>query len=256
MATHTLYPPLTVSVEVRRGCATHFVAPGAHGTVPVVVYGSPTFNVHRVVDTSLRFAGASAGVFTIGDVNGDGTDDLTAEFDMMAIRLSPTDTFADLGGFLTNSQVFGGRAAVTVLSQSGPVITTNQDANGFSATLTGGVDHRLVGFTIDTCVKSVVDRCGGPLTTDSVARVVHLTSDELASGASSNPEMVITSPTSFQVRHDRNGSGDGRVYTITIEAVDRWDDTMRAQCKIGVPHDASGAPAIDSGPKVCVGDGC
>jgi hypothetical protein len=256
IAHHTLYPPVTVHVEVRPDCATHFVAPGAHGTVPVVVFGSSTFNVHNVVDTSLRFAGAPAGTTTFGDVDGDFIDDLTVEFDMQAIHLAPSDTFADLGGYLTNSQLFGGRAAVTVVSAPGPVVAVNQDANGFTATLSGGLDHRLVGFTLDNCVKSIVDRCGTALVTDSVAHIVHITSDELASGAAGNPEMVITSPTSFQVRHDRNGSGDGRVYTVTFEVDDRWQDPTRTTCRIQVPHDAGSPPAGDSGAKVCVGDGC
>jgi hypothetical protein len=256
IAHHTLYPPLTVIVGARTDCETHFVAPGSAGTLAVVAYGSPAFDVHKVVASSLRFAGAKAGAVKLGDVNGDRVDDLTAEFDMTAIRLAPKDTAADLGGFLTNSQLFGGRARVTVVAGAGPVVTPIADAHGFAATIRPPMDKSLVAYTLDACARTVVDRCGASLGVDASSHVVKITSDEQPSNPPGSPEIELTSPTSFQLRRDRNGGGDGRVYTITFESVDRWKDTTRTTCRIQVPHDASGKPAVDSGPKVCVGPGC
>src|SRR4029077_4389603 len=52
-ATNSAGPPITtVSGEVRPGCGTHWVAPGQPGQVPVAIYGSPTFHVSAIVQTT------------------------------------------------------------------------------------------------------------------------------------------------------------------------------------------------------------
>ena len=44
---------------------------------------------------------------------------------------------------------------------------------------------------------------------------------------------------SLQLRGERSGSGDGRVYTITITATDESNNDSQAEVKIIVPHDNS-----------------
>ncbi len=42
---------------------------------------------------------------------------------------------------------------------------------------------------------------------------------------------------SLQLRAERSGSGDGRIYTITIIATDDSGNTSSADAEIIVPHD-------------------
>ena len=48
------------------------------------------------------------------------------------------------------------------------------------------------------------------------------------------------------LRASRNGSGDGRIYEIAFTITDAHGATCSATTKVSVPHDQSGAPAIDS----------
>ena len=41
----------------------------------------------------------------------------------------------------------------------------------------------------------------------------------------------------LQLRSERSGSGDGRIYTITITATDQADNSSQAEVEIIVPHD-------------------
>ena len=66
---------------------------------------------------------------------------------------------------------------------------------------------------------------------------------------------VGTSPDGFgvgtpqaQVRAERSGTGNGRVYTITYRADDGKGGTCSATVKVGVPHDQGGSIVpIDDG---------
>jgi hypothetical protein len=68
--------------------------------------------------------------------------------------------------------------------------------------------------------------------------------------------MVIVDGQAVQLRAERDGSGDGRVYTIFADVTDDDGNTTEVACKVQVPHDQSGAPAVDSGAVSCVGQGC
>jgi hypothetical protein len=52
----------------------------------------------------------------------------------------------------------------------------------------------------------------------------------------------------LQVRVERSGQGDGRVYHITFEATDGHGGACTATVAVCVPHDQSGSPCIDGGP--------
>ena len=86
--------------------------------------------------------------------------------------------------------------------------------------------------------------------------IVRVTSDELGTHGSKGKDMVIVNPHAVQLRAERDGSGDGRVYTIFADVTDDDGNTTDVACKVQVPHDQSGEPAVDSGAVPCVGKGC
>ena len=67
-------------------------------------------------------------------------------------------------------------------------------------------------------------------------------------------DAIITGPSTVQLRAERNGDGDGRVYTIFFNVADTSGNTTEARCKVEVRHDHD--PAVDSGPAFCTGQGC
>jgi hypothetical protein len=249
LAQHLLYPFLHVVIDVRPGCGTHWIATRGPGTVPVAALGSATFDVTQVVLASVRFAGA-APLFppTINsDVNGDGVNDLVATFDMTALNLPPPSTTASLTGALASSQAFGGTDTITLVPYPGPVVTLHNDGSGFAATLFPP-DHRQISFSLANCADSVIDQCGVPLNVNQAGHIVRITSDEVG-----DDDMAITSSSTFQLERERNGAGDGRVYTVIFDVTDSGGNTSEWPCRIQVPHDARGGAAVEGMPKECVG---
>ena len=86
-----------------------------------------------------------------------------------------------------------------------------------------------------------------------------VTSDEMEnSGGDGNTvsDIVIAANCkSLQLRAERNGGGDGRVYTITFRLRDASGNTTRATAKVVVPHN-NGSPAVDSGIAYTVTSSC
>ena len=74
--------------------------------------------------------------------------------------------------------------------------------------------------------------------------------DEPVSGKGSGqtaPDGVFSSTDMAAIRAERNGLGDGRVYHINFDATDSAGNTCSGEVMISVPHDESGAPAVDGG---------
>jgi len=64
------------------------------------------------------------------------------------------------------------------------------------------------------------------------------------------------SPTSVKLRAEREGTGNGRVYTLHYVVTNDAGVSTQSSCRVHVPHDQSGRGAVDSGVKFCVGEGC
>jgi hypothetical protein len=83
---------------------------------------------------------------------------------------------------------------------------------------------------------------------DTTAVIERITSDEPV--GTEGFDAVLVSSTVFQVRAERDGNGDGRVYhviySVNSTACDLW---------IGVPKNPNRS-AIDSGVHWCIGSGC
>ncbi len=58
------------------------------------------------------------------------------------------------------------------------------------------------------------------------------------------------------LRQERNGEGNGRVYTVHVSVSDSAGNKGTAQFYVTIPHDQSGAPAIDDGPAYSIRSRC
>lgn len=75
--------------------------------------------------------------------------------------------------------------------------------------------------------------------------VTGVTQDEPVGGA---PDAAAgSSADQVQVRAERVGNGDGRVYRVAFTATDTDGATCTGVATVSVPHDLGGAPAVDSG---------
>ncbi len=103
-------------------------------------------------------------------------------------------------------------------------------------------------------VASASDGCDSSVNLNSVV-ISKVTSDE--GNSASGDVLIATDCKSVQLRQDRNGNGDGRVYTITFRVRDSWGNTTTATAKVTVPHDqGSGNIAVDSGAAYTINGTC
>ncbi len=103
-------------------------------------------------------------------------------------------------------------------------------------------NHRLT--TIDL-MGSV---CGGEATSFLITGV---TQDEpvngLGDGDTSPDAFIAADGSSVELRRERAGGGNGRVYEIAYDAVNNDGAGCSGFVTVGVPHDQSGSPAFDDG---------
>ena len=70
-------------------------------------------------------------------------------------------------------------------------------------------------------------------------RIVSVTSNEAVNGqgdGNTSSDWTITGPLTVDLRAERSGKGNGRVYTITVESIDRSGNAGRATVKVTVAH--------------------
>jgi hypothetical protein len=122
-------------------------------------------------------------------------------------------------------------------------------------------DHEYRTIAVADLVASVSDVCDGSVGLSSL-RVVSVASDEAedAPGGGDGATMddaVVVCPNSVRVRAERQGPGNGRVYTITYTASDLSGNRTTVDCHVYVPHDQSGDLAIEGpGPGYTVNAAC
>lgn len=173
--------------------------------------------------------------------------------------VTPTGATGQAAFTFTNTPSFPGTNTVTatVAANDGPVTATATkewvnappDCSGVTLDVTRlwPPNHKL----------RWVEASGAtdPDIGDSVTLVVTgVTQDEpvdgVADGATA-PDAVLTTPASsrVQVRAERQGTGDGRVYRIALTATDTFGATCSVVRSVGVPHDQGGQSIpVDSAP--------
>jgi hypothetical protein len=91
-------------------------------------------------------------------------------------------------------------------------------------------------------------------------RIAKVTSDEPENsggdGNTLNDIVIAANCKSVQLRSERMGNGNGRVYTITFKVTDASGNVSTATAKVTVPHSQNGSPAVDDGPQYTVLGGC
>jgi hypothetical protein len=120
-------------------------------------------------------------------------------------------------------------------------------------------NHNYQTFNVTDFVDGVTDSCDTSLGVGSVV-ISRVTSDELENGSgdgnTSNDIVIAGDCKSVQLRAERAGSGDGRVYTITFSVQDASGNVATATAKVFVPQSQNSGPAIDSGPHYTVNGSC
>jgi hypothetical protein len=93
-------------------------------------------------------------------------------------------------------------------------------------------NHKMapVKVTVDA-----TDLCDPNFTCEIVAVTSNEAIDGLGDGDTS-PDWLITGPLTVDVRAERSGTGNGRIYTITIECTDESGNSATAMVEVRVPH--------------------
>ncbi len=143
---------------------------------------------------------------------------------------------------------------VNVVDTTAPVITLN----GFAPSM-WPPNHKYQTFSVTDFLTGVTDSCNTSLSISSVV-ISQVTSDELENsggdGNTLNDIVIAANCKSVQLRSERDGTGDGRVYTITFRVTDASGNVGTATARVFVPHSQGSGPAVDSGPHYTVLGSC
>lgn len=108
-------------------------------------------------------------------------------------------------------------------------------------------NHKYQEFKLSDLVVSATDNCSDVLDVNAAGRIISIDSDEPEIGGDDNTadDIVIQGNGSFKLRAERQGKGNGRVYSVTFEIIDKAGNVTRTTAYVGVPHDKSGDPPIN-----------
>jgi hypothetical protein len=107
-------------------------------------------------------------------------------------------------------------------------------------------NHKLHTLSAQACA-GVVDACDPQVT----VRFTAATSDEPADATGDGafePDIAFAGPASVALRAERQGSSNGRVYTLGWLARDAAGNEIDGTCTVAVPHDQSGRAAVTDAP--------
>ncbi len=124
-------------------------------------------------------------------------------------------------------------------------------------------NHRYVDISLSECAGPAHDTCGGTLPVDEYGTILSVSSDEVedangnGDGRTCDDIVISADGKSVRVRAEREGTSDGRVYTVRYAITGPGGETAQSTCHVYVPHDQSEQhPVVDSGVHYCVGQGC
>jgi CSLREA domain-containing protein len=186
-------------------------------------------------------------------------------------------TYANIAGATSNT--LSVTASVAVRNNKYRAVFTNACGTEYSSAATLGVDtvlpvitvnhptlsmwppnHKYETFNVTDFVSSATDNCNSNLLSSVV--IASVTSDELddnpngGDGNTTNDIVIAANCKSVQLRSERDGNLDGRVYTITFRVTDSAGNVRTATAKVVVPHDQGNGGAVDSGPHNTVNGNC
>ncbi|HMF56097.1 MAG TPA: DUF5011 domain-containing protein, partial [Pyrinomonadaceae bacterium] len=139
---------------------------------------------------------------------------------------------------------------VIVVDSTGPVITLNGQSHSMWPP-----NHKYETFNVTDFVASVSDSCNTTISVSSVV-ISKVTSDETENGNGDGNTLndIVIAPgcKSVQLRSERDGGGNGRVYTITFKVTDSNGNVGTVTAKVTVPANQGGGAAVDDGPHYTV----
>jgi hypothetical protein len=121
-------------------------------------------------------------------------------------------------------------------------------------------NHQYQNFTMADFGVTASSSCDGDLTNS--VKIVTVTSDELddnpggADGNTINDIVIANDCKSVQLRRERDGDADGRVYTVTFMVTDSVGHTATATAQVIVPLNQSNGGAVNSGVQNTVNGTC
>ena len=160
-----------------------------------------------------------------------------------------TVTATDTAGNHTDKSV-----TFTVVDNTAPTITLN----GNVITL-WPPNHQYETVQVSDLVAGAADNCDATVGLNSVY-ISKVTSDEaensVGDGNTSNDIVIAADCKSVQLRSERHGGKNGRVYTITFKVRDASGNASTVTATVTVPKSQNGAPAVDDGPHYTVVSDC
>jgi CSLREA domain-containing protein len=206
----------------------------------------------------------------------------TTSFTTSASGTGPFTFVWKKGATVLNTGDFGGRVTITTVSNTSTLTITNVqagDAATYSVAATGACSTatQSANLTINSTPPGIVlngnnielwppnhsyhtinvtdlvasaSSCDGTVNLNSVV-IDFVTSDEAENGngdGNTNNDIVIScNRKSVQLRAERDGGGDGRVYTIHFKVTDSFGNVGTATAIVSVPKSQNGTAATDSG---------
>jgi hypothetical protein len=143
-------------------------------------------------------------------------------------------------------------ASLGMRGPQAPIITPKDDGSGYSLTI-WPPSRQVIPVRLSDCVVSAADGDGNTIEVDASGTIHRITSDELTTD--SDGDMFIVGPSSAGVRAVRDGSTDGRVYSIHYVVSDHSGMSAEGVCRLQVPRNST-LVAVDSGVAACIGVGC
>lgn len=140
--------------------------------------------------------------------------------------------------------------------------TTKADVGASKELTLWPPNHQYVTVTLEDCAANAHDACMGELPLNQYGRITRVTSDEVeddngnGDGNTCQDIVLDSSRTSVKLRAEREGTSNGRVYTVHYTVTDASGNPAPGSCRVYVPHDQSDRPTGDTGVKYCVGEGC
>lgn len=191
------------------------------------------------------------------DPDGDSLTYLWAWIGGSATGVSPSATFP-LGTTTVTLTVDDGMfsdtdtADITVVDTTAPEITVVGNP-----IILWPPNHKYHTIHVSDFVLSVTDICDANVGIEDVV-ITSVSSDEPEEVKGNGDgktfdDIVFEDSQTVQLRAERQGKGNGRVYTINFEVTDGSDNTATGSFKVWVPHDQKpGSIAFDDGPAYTV----
>jgi hypothetical protein len=128
-----------------------------------------------------------------------------------------------------------------------------------SPIILGAPSHQYQSFAMTDFVTGASDTCSVGLGIADVV-ITRITSDEVVDGCGDGntlDDIVIgANCRTAQLRVERSGCGNGRVYTVFLHVTDLAGNRTETSVHVLVPPSESGSTAVDDGPNYTVVSTC